>query len=66
MAATSIATNVLTLAALEYLRKVTLDRIEKSPCGYCVFVEINSRMVTASYQAFGALKFTVAARAVPW
>jgi hypothetical protein len=65
MAATSIATNVLTLAALEYLRKVTLDRIEKSPCGYYVFVEINSRTVTASYQAFGALKFTVAARAVP-
>jgi hypothetical protein len=65
MAATSIATNVLTLAALEYLRKVTLDRIEKSACGYDVFVEINSRTVTASYQAFGALRFSLNARAAP-
>ena len=65
MAATSIATNVLTLASLEYLRKVTLDRIEKSPCGYTVFVEINSRTVTALYQSFGTLKFSVPTRAVP-
>jgi hypothetical protein len=64
MAATSIATNVLTLASLEYLRKVTLDRIEKSPCGYYVLVDITSRTVTASYQAFGKLYFTVLARAV--
>ena len=64
MAATSIATNVLTLAALEYLRKVTLDRIEKSPCGYTVFVDLASRTVTASYQAFGTLKFPVVTRAV--
>ena len=41
MAATSIATNVLALASLEYLRKVTLDRIEKSPCGFTVYVDIN-------------------------
>ena len=65
MAATSIATNVLTLAALEYLRKVTLDRIEKSPCGYTVFVDLASRTVTASYQSFGTLKFSVLTRAVP-
>jgi hypothetical protein len=65
MAATSIATNVLTLAALEYLRKVTLDRIEKSPCGYTVFVDIASRTITASYDAFGTLKFPVPTRAVP-
>lgn len=65
MAATNIATNVLTLAALEYLRKVTLDRIEKSQCGYEVFVDIASRTVTASHQAFGKLNFSVVARAVP-
>jgi hypothetical protein len=65
MAATSIATNVLTLAALEYLRKVTIDRIEKSPCGYYVLVDIASRTITASYQAFGKLYFPVVARAVP-
>jgi len=62
MAATNIATQVLTLAALEYLRKVTLDRIETSPCGYEVFVDINSRTVTASYDAFGTLHFPVVAR----
>ena len=65
MAATSIATNVLTLASLEYLRKVTLDRIEKSPCGYTVYVDINSRTITAAYQSFGTLKFSVPTRAVP-
>ncbi len=65
MAATSIATQVLTLASLEYLRKVTLDRIEKSACGYSVLVEINSRTVTATHDAFGRLAFTVVARAVP-
>jgi hypothetical protein len=65
MAATSIATNVLTLAALEYLRKVTLERIEKSPCGYTVEVDIASRTVTAAYEAVGTLKFSVVTRAVP-
>ena len=65
MAATSIATQVLTLAALEYLRKVTLDRIEKSPCGYYVLVDMTSRTVTASYRAFGKLYFSAVARAVP-
>jgi hypothetical protein len=65
MAATSIATNLLTLAALEYLRKVTLDRIEKSTCGYYVLVDISSNTVTAGYQAFGKLYFSVVARPVP-
>jgi hypothetical protein len=64
MAATSIATNVLTLASLEYLRKVTLDRIEKSPCGYYALVDVTSRTVTASYDAFGKLYFPVVVRAV--
>jgi len=64
MAATSIATNVLTLAALEYLRKVTLDRIEKSPCGYTVYVDMASRTVTAAYDSFGTVKFSVPTRAV--
>ena len=64
MAATSIATSVLTLAALEYLRKVTLERIEKSPCGYEVFVEINSSVMTATHQASGKLRFKVTARPV--
>ena len=65
MAATSIASNVLTLASLEYLRKVTLDRIEKSPCGYYALVDFTSRTVTASYQSFGKLYFPVVIRSVP-
>ena len=65
MAATSIATNLLTFASLEYLRKVTLDRIEKSPCGYFVLVDMSSRTETAEYQAFGKLRFPVDARAMP-
>lgn len=64
MAATSIATNVLTLASLEYLRKVTLDRIEKSPCGYHVLVDMTSRTVTAAYDSFGKLYFPVVVRPV--
>jgi hypothetical protein len=32
MAATNIASQILTVAALEYLRQVTLDRIENGPC----------------------------------
>lgn len=65
MAATSIATQVLTLAALEYLRKVSLDRIEKSPCGYYVLVDLTSRTIAATHRAFGKLYFSVSARAVP-
>ena len=64
MAATNIATQLLTVASLEYLRKVTLDRIEKSPCGYSVQVDLTSRTVTASYDAFGKLQFPVVTRPV--
>jgi hypothetical protein len=65
MAASSIATQVATLAALEYLRKVTLDRIEKSPCGYYVLVDITSNTITATYQASGKLYVSAVARPVP-
>ena len=65
MAATSIATQVLTLAALEYLRKVTLDRIEKSQCGYYVDADINTRTITAFHEAYGKLRLITVARAVP-
>lgn len=64
MAATNIATQLLTVASLEYLRKVTLNRIEKSPCGYFVLVDLTSRTVTASYDAFGKLYFPVDTRPV--
>jgi hypothetical protein len=64
MAATSIATQLLTLAAVEYLRKVTLDRIEKSACGYYVLFDIESRAVTAGYNAFGKLYLSAKLRSV--
>ena len=65
MVATSVATQVLTLAGLEYLRKVTLDRIEKSECSYSVVADMNTRAVTAFHEAFGKLSFSMVARAVP-
>jgi hypothetical protein len=65
MAASSIATQLLTLASLEYLRKVTLDRIENGSCGYFVLVDLSSRAMSAGYQAFGKLYFSFTARPVP-
>jgi len=65
MVATNIASQLLTLGALEYLRKVTLDRIDKSPCGFYVLVELNSRFRSATHDAFGKLSFHLDARAVP-
>jgi hypothetical protein len=65
MAATSIATSISTLAALEYLRKVTLDRIDKSACGYQVLLDLTSLFKSATHDASGQLKLSVDARAVP-
>src|SRR3954470_17031376 len=65
MAATSIATSVLTLASLEYLRKVTLDRIDKSPCGFFVLTELSTATYAATHNAFGKLRLAVDAKAVP-
>ena len=65
MAATSIATQLLTLASLEYLRNVTLDRIENGSCGWFVLVDLATRVESAGYQAFGKLYFSLTARAVP-
>ena len=65
MAATNIATNLLTLAALEYLRKVTLDRIDKSACGFSVLVDLTSRTQSAYYTSSGKLNFQITAKSVP-
>jgi hypothetical protein len=64
MVATNIASQVLTLAAVEYLRQVTLDRIEKSPCGYYVLVDISSDFESSTHHAAGKLYFPVIARPV--
>jgi hypothetical protein len=65
MAATSIATSISTLAALEYLRKVTLDRIDTSACAYKVLVDLTSLFKSATHDASGQLKLSVDVRAVP-
>lgn len=65
MIASRTATNLLTLAAVEYLRKVTIDRIEKSPCGYNVFVDITSIGNFGTHRAEGKLYFSLVARGVP-
>jgi hypothetical protein len=65
MVATNIATTISTLAALEYLRKVTLDRIDTSSCAFQVLVDMTSLFKSATHDASGKLNVTVDARAVP-
>jgi hypothetical protein len=65
MVATNIATTISTLAALEYLRKVTLDRIDTSACAYQVLVDMTSLFKSATHDASGQLKLSVDVRAVP-
>ena len=63
MVTTAIATDLLTLAALEYVRKVALDRADKAECGYKVTVAIDGRGVFATHDAAGrfAVELTPAA-----
>jgi hypothetical protein len=59
MLATAVATNLLTLAALEYLRKVALPRAEKEPCGYTVSLAVNGQGRFATHDASGRLAVTL-------
>ncbi len=59
MVATIINTNVLSLAALEYLRKVALPRAEKEECGFTVSLNVNGRGVYATHDASGQMSVTV-------
>jgi hypothetical protein len=59
MVATMIHTDVLTLAALEYIRKVALPRAEKEACGYTVRLDVNGRGVYATHDASGQMSVTV-------
>jgi hypothetical protein len=61
MLTATIATNLLTLAALEYLRAVALPRAEKEPCGYTVSLTVNGRGVFATHDATGRFAVTVPA-----
>jgi hypothetical protein len=55
----AMATNLLTLAAVEYVRKMALDRLDKQPCNYTVTLNINGRGTFATHDASGQLAVSV-------
>jgi hypothetical protein len=55
MFTTAVATNLLTLAALEYLRKVALPRAEKETCGYTASLSVNGQGIFATHEGSGRL-----------
>ena len=64
MLTTAVATNLLTLAALEYLRKVALPRAEKEQCGYTVSFNVNGQGMFATHDSSGRLAVTAPAAPV--
>lgn len=64
MVSAAVTTDLLTLAALEYARKVALPRAEKEDCGYTVALDVNGRGVFATHDATGQLAVTVPAAQV--
>jgi hypothetical protein len=63
MLTTAVATNLLTLAALEYLRKVALPRAEKETCGYTVAFDVNGQGRFATHDASGRISISAPAAA---
>lgn len=59
MLTAAIATNLLTLAAVEYVRKVALDRLDKVECGYRVTFVVNGTGIFATHDASGQMSITV-------
>jgi len=57
----AVATNLLTLAAVEYVRKVALDRLEQVKCGYEVTLDVNGSGIFATHDASGQLALTAVA-----
>lgn len=55
----AVATNLLTLAAVEYLRKVALPRAEKEKCGYTVSLTVNGQGIFATHEGSGRLAVSV-------
>jgi hypothetical protein len=55
MFAAAIATNLLTLAAVEYVRKMALDRLDKQPCDYAVTLNVNGTGIFATHEASGQM-----------
>jgi hypothetical protein len=59
MLATAIATNLLTLAAVEYVRKVALDRLDKLKCGYVVSLVVDGTGRFATHEGSGRISISV-------
>ena len=59
----AIATNLLTLAAVEYVRKVAVDRLDKVKCGYRVTFVVNGTGIFATHDASG--RISIETDAVP-
>jgi hypothetical protein len=64
MVTTAVNTDLLTLAALEYVRKKALPRAEEEECGYTVALNIDGRGVFATHDASGQLAVTAPATQV--
>jgi hypothetical protein len=61
MLATAVATNLLTLAALEYARKVALPRAEREGCGYTVAINVAGQGIFGTHDASGTFAVSAVA-----
>jgi hypothetical protein len=62
----AIATNLLTLAAVEYVRKVALERLDKVTCDYQVAFVVDGTGIFATHDASGRMSIALdAARTGP-
>lgn len=64
MVAAAINTDLLTLAALEYARKVALRRAEREECDYVVSLNVKGDGIFATHDATGQIAWTAKARQV--
>ena len=59
MLTAAVATDLLTLAALEYVRKVALPRADKAECAYRVSMVVNGQGLFATHDATGQFSVEV-------
>lgn len=64
MATALVNTDLLTLAALEYARKVALRRAEREECDYVVSLNVKGDGIFATHDATGQIAWTAKARQV--
>lgn len=63
MLTAAVATNLLTLATVEYVRKVTLERLDELKCGYTVSLAVAGTGRFATHEGSGQI--SIAVDAVP-